>query len=73
LNTSDRLHVVSSKMKTTDSRLVWDSTYPLTLYIVDGSGNLGVMPKGKETQFDSSGQGGNDLIQLVFFPLFLLT
>jgi len=22
-------------MKTTDSRLVWDSTYPLTLYIVD--------------------------------------
>ena len=35
LNTSDRLHVVSSKMKTTDSRLVWDSTYPLTLYIVD--------------------------------------
>ena len=27
--------MVSSKVKTTNSRLVWDSGYPLTLYIVD--------------------------------------
>jgi len=27
-------------MKTTDSRLVWDSTYPLTLHIVDELGNF---------------------------------
>jgi len=33
LNTSDWLHVASSRMKATNSRLVWDSAYPLTLSV----------------------------------------